>query len=221
MVGNAGVAVRFDVATVALLTGAAPARTKRAELGQDGKLASVADQQGSRLPEFSRAGYDGGGVAIPKVDVVAELTAQPQGDDTQRIQQPPTSQDYAIGRTGKLVEGRLKGRRRGHIESHGTPVAPRSLYLQQLADRLGRQAVVNITTEAQRRGVIDDELRRTLSRWPRRHRRCWRNWPGVIRVMRLNVSLRRGCRRKPHRRAISSIEASVLTSSDLACSMRA
>jgi hypothetical protein len=32
----------------------------------------------------------------------------------------------------------------GTMDSHGTHVAPQSLYLTQLADRLGRQAVKNI-----------------------------------------------------------------------------
>jgi hypothetical protein len=80
------------------------------------------------------------------------------------IQQPPTSQNYAIGCTGKLVQGRLKGRQQGHIESHGTPVKPRSLYLQQLKDRLGPEAVANVTNEPQRNGTIHDWLKRTLSR---------------------------------------------------------
>jgi hypothetical protein len=37
-------------------------------------------------------------------------------------------------------------------------VTPRSLYLQQLRDRLGEQAVINVTTEAQRDGRIWDSL---------------------------------------------------------------
>ena len=37
----------------------------------------------------------------------------------------------------------------GCWESHGTPVAPRSLYLKQLEDRLGGEAVRNIATDTQ------------------------------------------------------------------------
>jgi len=40
----------------------------------------------------------------------------------------------------------------GWWESHGKPVDTRSLYLQQLRDRLGDEAVTNITTAAQRDG---------------------------------------------------------------------
>jgi hypothetical protein len=32
----------------------------------------------------------------------------------------------------------------GIIDAHGTPVTPQSLYLAQLAERLGPQAVMNI-----------------------------------------------------------------------------
>ena len=46
----------------------------------------------------------------------------------------------------------------GYWESFGTPVLPRSLYLQQLEDRLGEQAVLNITTEEQRARSLWDKL---------------------------------------------------------------
>ncbi|MNT84890.1 hypothetical protein D3C72_2249840 [compost metagenome] len=44
------------------------------------------------------------------------------------------------------------------MQSKGQVVTPRSLYLQQLRDRLGEQAVVNVTTEEQRDGRIWDSL---------------------------------------------------------------
>jgi len=44
------------------------------------------------------------------------------------------------------------------MQSVGHVVSPRSLYLQQLQDRLGQQAVINITTAAQRQGRIWDVL---------------------------------------------------------------
>lgn len=80
------------------------------------------------------------------------------------VQQPPTSQNYAIGCTGKQSAGwrGSRGRRPGHYESHGKHVSPRSLYLGQLEDRLGRQAVENVTTEAQRQGTIYAELKKTF-----------------------------------------------------------
>jgi hypothetical protein len=52
----------------------------------DGRLAYAAyDDRGSRLPDFSHAGYAGGGVPLPSVAVVRTLTAEP-GDNHERIQ---------------------------------------------------------------------------------------------------------------------------------------
>ncbi len=65
----------------------------------------------------------------------------------------PTAKNYCIGCTGKI-----KGD--GEIASKGKPVKPRSLYLKQLADRLGADAVKRTTTEPQRHGPIDHLLRR-------------------------------------------------------------
>jgi hypothetical protein len=79
------------------------------------------------------------------------------------VQQPPTSQNYAIGCTGKVSAGRFKDRTPGHYESMGQHVAPRSLYLQQLEQRLGTIAVENVTTKAQRNGTIYRVLKEILS----------------------------------------------------------
>lgn len=52
---------------------------------EDGELVYETDARGNRIPDFSNAGYMGGGVAIPDVDV--KLTLEPaDGDDTARIQ---------------------------------------------------------------------------------------------------------------------------------------
>ena len=65
------------------------------------------------------------------------------------IQNPPCTLNWAIGCIGE----RLQTARyfdtsplldEGIFESHGTPVAPQSLYLAQLQERLGNQALVNI-----------------------------------------------------------------------------
>jgi hypothetical protein len=65
------------------------------------------------------------------------------------IQQPPGSMNWAIG----CIGDRLKTARyfdtapilpEGTFESHGTPVAPASLYLAQLQERLGSSALKNI-----------------------------------------------------------------------------
>lgn len=60
------------------------------------------------------------------------------------VQQPPTAQNYAIGNIGKVFEGNFPPREFGYFESHGKNVQPRSLYIQQLLERLGPQAVENI-----------------------------------------------------------------------------
>ena len=66
------------------------------------------------------------------------------------VQQPPTAQNYSIGHVGDILPGDwpktgdLRPREQGYTESHGKHVKPRSLYLQQLEDRLGKQAVKNL-----------------------------------------------------------------------------
>ncbi|MEH7273594.1 hypothetical protein [Neobacillus vireti] len=66
------------------------------------------------------------------------------------IQQPPTAQNYSIGHVGAIEPGDwpkagdMRPREQGYVESHGKHVKPKSLYLQQLEDRLGKQAVKNI-----------------------------------------------------------------------------
>jgi len=65
------------------------------------------------------------------------------------IQQPPGSMNWCIGCIGDMDWGKLK---KGEeppkpglwLSSHGTPVEPASLYLTQLRERLGLQAVKNI-----------------------------------------------------------------------------
>ncbi|MDI1335345.1 MAG: hypothetical protein PSU94_04095 [Lacunisphaera sp.] len=51
-------------------------------------------------------------------------------------QQPPTAQNFAIGFTGRRGKDAFSPRSAGWWESEGVPVAPRSLYEQQLQDRL-------------------------------------------------------------------------------------
>ncbi len=69
------------------------------------------------------------------------------------IQMPPGSANWAIGNRGEQALGKMPTFDRGPelpmlpqgvIESEGTPVAPASLYLEQLRERLGPQAVKNI-----------------------------------------------------------------------------
>jgi len=50
-----------------------------------GKLIYSTDEQGNRIPDYSYAGYGGGGVSLPNVPVKVVLEPAP-GDDTDRIQ---------------------------------------------------------------------------------------------------------------------------------------
>jgi hypothetical protein len=63
-------------------------------------------------------------------------------------QKPPTSQNYAIGCVAKK-EGGWHDREDGHWASHGSHVTPRSLYLSQLRERLGPDAVQAVARAAQ------------------------------------------------------------------------
>jgi hypothetical protein len=55
------------------------------------------------------------------------------------VEQPPGSQNWAIGSLGTVTTGST-----GAIDSPGKPVTPGSLYLAQLCERLGPQAVTAI-----------------------------------------------------------------------------
>ncbi len=59
--------------------------TSRVYPGVDNKLVYVADSSGNTIPDFSHAGYKGGGVAIPMVPIKATLWPI-LGDNTNHIQ---------------------------------------------------------------------------------------------------------------------------------------
>lgn len=59
------------------------------------------------------------------------------------LQSPPTANNVAVGHVGELRPPRT-GPANAWVESFGTHVEPRSLYLQQLKQRLGEGAVKNI-----------------------------------------------------------------------------
>ncbi|MEM8889884.1 MAG: hypothetical protein AAGD28_18050, partial [Bacteroidota bacterium] len=69
-----------------------------------------------------------------------------------RVDSPPGSMNWGIGCVGTNQTGA------GYWESWGTHVQPRSLYLQQLKDRLGEIAVDNIVIPEQKSGEIYDLL---------------------------------------------------------------
>jgi len=66
------------------------------EVGRDaeGRLQYAADAEGNRIPDFSHAGYRGGGVPLPDVPVVKTISPIP-GDNTPRLQ-------AALDEVGKL-----------------------------------------------------------------------------------------------------------------------
>lgn len=75
------------------------------------------------------------------------------------IQAPPFAMNWSVGQVGAIAPGKFPPEEpAGIVQSMGQVVTPRSLYLQQLRDRLGEQAVINITNEAQRDGRIWDSL---------------------------------------------------------------
>jgi hypothetical protein len=70
-----------------------------------------------------------------------------------KVESPPGAMNWGIGCAG------LKQNGDGYWESWGNHVSPRSLYLKQLEERLGTQAVNNVTTSEQRSGLIWDLLK--------------------------------------------------------------
>ena len=64
-----------------------PNTTSRIFPGPDGKLVYTADENGNRVPDFSHAGYMGGGVAIPHIPA-ADTVRAVQGDASPVIQGP-------------------------------------------------------------------------------------------------------------------------------------
>lgn len=61
-------------------------QSERVRIGADGSLEYPADEEGNRIPDFSHAGYRGGGVPLPDAPIIATL-GPISGDNTARIQQ--------------------------------------------------------------------------------------------------------------------------------------
>ena len=71
------------------------------------------------------------------------------------VQSPPCAINWSVGQVGNIAPGKFPPEEpAGIVESAGQVVRPRSLYLQQLRDRLGEEAVTNVTTAAQRQGRV-------------------------------------------------------------------
>lgn len=79
--------------------------------------------------------------------------------DVYVVQAPPFAMNWSVGQVGTIAPGKFPPEEpAGIMQAVGQVVAPRSLYLQQLRDRLGEQAVMDVTTEAQRDGRIWNSL---------------------------------------------------------------
>ena len=75
----------LSVFTLALLAATLPAQSHWVYPGPQGKLVYTYTSKGDRIPDFSYAGYEGGGVALPHVPTMR--TVKPSGgDDTAAIQ---------------------------------------------------------------------------------------------------------------------------------------
>jgi hypothetical protein len=68
------------------------------------------------------------------------------------VNSPPTGVNWAVGCKGNQMGGD------GEYISRGIPVTPRSLFLSQLEKRLGSEAVIRVTNQAQREGDITISL---------------------------------------------------------------
>ena len=74
---------------------------------------------------------------------------------------PEGAMNWSIGNVGlQGVSNHTPDAETGWWESFQRPVEPRSLYLKQLSDRLGYDAVVAVTTPSQRAGRIWGKLKR-------------------------------------------------------------
>lgn len=74
---------------------------------------------------------------------------------TVKVESPAGAMNWGIGAAGTSQQGG------GYWEHWGDFVTPRSLYLRQLEDRLGREAVANIALPEQ----LDDHLWKYLAAW--------------------------------------------------------
>ena len=78
-----------------------------------------------------------------------------------RCDAPKGAMNFALGCTGTKTRGNpwtIGTEPYGIWESLNTPITPRSLYYKQLDDRLGRAAMLSVTTQSQRNGRIFTEL---------------------------------------------------------------
>ncbi len=177
-------------AFLALVSGCTPATSVEAEtspplvyLDESGKLVYVPDAKGNVIPDFSNAGYGGGGVAIPRVPVKAVVEPGP-GDDGERIQ-------AAIDRVSRMEPDADGHRgavllRRGEYQVAGTlRISAGGVVLR--GEGRERDGTVLMATGTSRRTLIEVNpafMRLQEHRSVRvRHGTAWREVPGTRRAI--------------------------------------
>lgn len=180
------------IAAVAILTGAvsapaaAPPPPQYVTLDRAGRLVYTVDPRGDRVPDFSDAGYGGGGVPIP--DVPARLVVRPApGDAGARIQ-------AAIDRVAAMPPGTLGFRgavllAAGRFEVSGSLLLKAGVVLRGqgdgtvlLATGTGRRPLIRIEGTGSRRFAEGDPYRVADAYVPVGSRRLRLDRPSTFRV---------------------------------------
>ena len=113
------------LACVHLAAPAAQRQSRWVHLGPNGRLTYARTNRGDRIPDFSSAGYRGGGIALPVVPTVINISPGDGPDDTPAIQAAlDTVAKRAPGRDGergavKLAAGKFHLMGTLHMSSSG------------------------------------------------------------------------------------------------------
>jgi hypothetical protein len=113
------------LACVYLPAPGAQRQSRWVHLGPDGKLVYTQTKRGDRIPDFSNAGYRGGGVALPTVPTVIKISPGGGPDDTPAIQAALDAVAKRTPRAGgergvvKLAVGKFHLMGTLHISSSG------------------------------------------------------------------------------------------------------
>jgi len=113
---------------------------------------------GKRLMIRNR-GYDGGGWGWSGIN---HMFWNSTAFDTISVQSPINGWNWAIGCRGIRIGGPFQGLT-GRVSSHGSGAKPRSLFMKQLQDRVGKDDTQGIFTANQSSGAVFFHIRDTLS----------------------------------------------------------
>ncbi len=103
-------------------------------------------------------GYEGGGWGWSGIN---HLFWNSTAFDWISVQSPINGWNWAIGSQGRRIGGSFQGLT-GHISHHGKPRAPRSLYIEQLQDRKGKETAKGVISRNQETGTVYFHIRDTL-----------------------------------------------------------